>query len=504
MNTKEVFEIITRIELELKNDILNSNNEVWPIFRNTAWHVLTSPVKKSSLKFRRKNFNDLVYFMKNYLVKKVYKLISFLKSKKYKDKDIKIMFLSRTSFLEKEISKKWLDRIVDSIYNVSNKNIPSLKLYFNFNKKLFNLKDNDWMILDLKNRKRVKDDFFYNSNKEFKLIEKELNELTNKFIALSKIEDYSKILKISLKKNLRTYFSYKNLGYELFNKYQSVTKIFLTSWDFPDAMGIISAATEKGISSVDIQHGKQGKYCGSYAGWNVIPTKGFKNLPTSFWCWGDVSVKHIQNQNKQRKIHIPFVGGYTSPFYQNMCGKKLLENKKKQKAIKLLFTIQPPQGDNLDPLPDGLIDLLISKNNILPEKDKRNFFVRIRLHPNAAEKLENYLKLKLGKIYFHKNLSITSNKNHHLYKDFKWATHHLTCYSSCSLEAISFGLPSAVYGKEAMSIFEDEIKNKQLIFLNNAEKKDLEKFVFKEDNILKNDDIKKWMTVKKPSLKDII
>ena len=89
---------------------------------------------------------------------------------------------------------------------------------------------------------------------------------------------------------------------------------------------------------------------------------------------------------------------------------------------------------------------------------KKRIFIRIRLHPNAYETLNDYLRLKLGRLYFSKKLSITSNKKHNLYEDFNWATHHLSCYSSCSLEALAFGLPSAVYGKEAKSIYSTKSK----------------------------------------------
>ena len=54
-------------------------------------------------------------------------------------------------------------------------------------------------------------------------------------------------------------------------------------------MGLISAATKNGVESVDIQHGKQGKYSGAYSGWNLIPKGGYKIYLQNFGV-GEISL----------------------------------------------------------------------------------------------------------------------------------------------------------------------------------------------------------------------
>ena len=102
MQTKEAFKIITKVELKLKNEILNSNSEVWPILRNTAWHVLTTPTHNSSLKISNKKLRNYMSIFKNYLGRNLYHLISLFKNK-YKKKDIKIIFFSKLHFRKRKI-----------------------------------------------------------------------------------------------------------------------------------------------------------------------------------------------------------------------------------------------------------------------------------------------------------------------------------------------------------------------------------------------------------------
>ena len=53
------------------------------------------------------------------------------------------------------------------------------------------------------------------------------------------------------------------------------------------------------------------------------------------------------------------------------------------------------------------------------------------------------------------------------YDDLLWANHHITFYSSCALEALIFGIKSAVYGDEGYKIYEEEIKDKSITHLDN-------------------------------------
>ena len=67
-------------------------------------------------------------------------------------------------------------------------------------------------------------------------------------------------------------------------------------------MGLIAAAHLLGIKSVDIQHGKQGKYQPMYVAGKyrvrICVNADF------FWCWGQKSVDHILSSSPNRKTHL--------------------------------------------------------------------------------------------------------------------------------------------------------------------------------------------------------
>ena len=67
-------------------------------------------------------------------------------------------------------------------------------------------------------------------------------------------------------------------------KTKKLKEMCLTSWYFPDMIGVCAAASELGIKAIDVQHGKQGKYQAMYSGWTKIPESGYALMPDNFWC----------------------------------------------------------------------------------------------------------------------------------------------------------------------------------------------------------------------------
>ena len=139
-------------------------------------------------------------------------------------------------------------------------------------------------------------------------------------------------------------------------------------------MAICAAASQHGIETIDIQHGKQGKYQPMYSGWTRIPSDGYALIPYKFWCWGEPSCKHIMSSCPDRKKHLPFVGGYPwIDYYKNNMTYE--SHQAVQAKITILFTMQAHIATNIDRIPNFIIDFLtISKS-----KDIHLIF---RIHPN--------------------------------------------------------------------------------------------------------------------------
>jgi hypothetical protein len=99
---------------------------------------------------------------------------------------------------------------------------------------------------------------------------------------------------------------------DLFRKVLSVLRpkyIFLKGYYENDSAGLILAAKELGIKTIDIQHGKQGAIHPMYTHWTSLPENGYWSLPDFFWNWGTDSAQNIRRWMNRRQLHEPVVGG---------------------------------------------------------------------------------------------------------------------------------------------------------------------------------------------------
>ena len=84
-------------------------------------------------------------------------------------------------------------------------------------------------------------------------------------------------------------------------------------------------------------------------------------------------------------------------------------------------------------------------------------------------------------------LYILSSKNDScLFDDLNWANHHLTCFSRCAVESLTFNLKSAVFGYLANEIYSEEIESKELIHLKECSFNELSKWLLNNVNNISN------------------
>jgi hypothetical protein len=234
-------------------------------------------------------------------------------------------------------------------------------------------------------------------------------------------------------------------GRSLFISMPQVKRLYLTSWYFPDMMGLTASAKEAGIDVIDVQHGKQGKYQGMYSWWTRIPQDGYRMMPDRFWCWGRPSCEDILRTSPNRTTHRPFIGGYPwIDWYRTFIN---MEAARPKAGRTILFTLQGPQGKSEEPIPDFIVSFL---------KDDRysDWLIRFRNHPNFTDGLD-YCARRLSSV--DRRRFEIADQNRNLYDEFLGSTHHITGYSSCCYEAESFGVPTLLFGDEAQSIYETDI-----------------------------------------------
>lgn len=428
MNTYDAFKKIVYLEQSFNVHSFNwSGHNMWPLLRSIIWFELIFVKNDRLLKLTPfKNFlNKTILY-----IKRKFLYFRFLNLDK-----INFIFFSRPTYLEKVGTDFYIDRIVDPVIDSLDKNTIKTKFYLgdvSFRKKLIHP-----YIPFLLRKYSKKNIFISNRNK----------------IVLQQIEKYLEIKDGQLLKKytqgLKLFISWFDQANNLFKKTKHLKKIYVVSWYFPDMMGICAAANKFNIKTVDLQHGKQGKYNAMYSGWTRIPNKGYSLMPDFFSCWGQPSCDHILNDSVSRKKHIPFVGGYPFLKYwlQSNAANKPMDLPGKK--IKILFTLQPPQGDNKEYIPKFII-------NFLNQQKRKDLILIFKMHPNATNLKEIYLRLLS---HVDPELYCFSSENDSLYDLLSKVTHHITAYSSCCHEASIFNVPSLIFGLDGKKIYEDEIKN---------------------------------------------
>lgn len=267
-------------------------------------------------------------------------------------------------------------------------------------------------------------------------------------IAYSSEIDFQKLL-LRYSSTINIFHCWFQAARHFLDKRKNLRSIYLTSWYFPDMMALVAAARERGITTIDVQHGKQGKFQAMYSGWH-IPSVGYDLMPNIFWNWGKPSAGHILASSPDRMIHRPVIGGFPwLDYYSRHVSIGSTSNSPiTASARRVLITVQPPQGQNIEPIPDFLLDYL---SQYPPE----TFFV-LRCHPNDRNG-PDYCRQRLSGL---PRYLYTIDKSHNnLYDSLITSTHHITAYSSCCYEASAFGVPTLLFGEDARAIYNDEINS---------------------------------------------
>lgn len=402
----------------------NASIDLWPLIRQSVWLcIIRGGIPKQS-----QNIFSRIF----YLLRRFYQVLCSYRFRASLTGTESIAFFSRSVYLQ-FIDGKSTDRVVDPLLFCTPNGIKSAKYYLS-----------SWSI-----------GCTLNFPGFILLPGNSPNTLTLSPHQLIALDEISNILDINsdllIKQTLESLVEFSrwySYGQIFFKKRHSLKFIFVSSWYFPDVMGLIAAAHLLGIKSVDIQHGKQGKYQPMYSGWQ-IPESGYALMPDFFWCWGQKSVDHILSSSPNRKTHLPIIGGYPWLEYSTRILNPKSTFLNSDFSIRIIFTLQPPSQQNANPIPDFVVDFLSD-----PPDD---CFILFRIHPNHRNAL----------FYCQERLSSCSSSSYliddgksSLYELMSSCTHHLTAFSSCCFEASELGLPTLLYGEASRLLYSDEILDK--------------------------------------------
>lgn len=238
--------------------------------------------------------------------------------------------------------------------------------------------------------------------------------------------------------------------------------VFQVCYYYDIAMALNAACRKLGIQTVDIQHGKQGKYHGSYTHWCRVPDAGFELLPDYFWCWGEASVAHIKKWLPAgNERHQAIVGGnrwlakWKVNGHQNEPGEAhtLLGSLKEYDKV-ILVSLQPL----VDLLPEALLEAM--------EQAPVSWKWLIRLHPRDRQKISE-LREKLNALDLER-VEVEASTTLPLYALLRCATHHVTQWSSVCYEALQFKVPSVIIHPAGRSLFSEYIEKGHFLYAESA------------------------------------
>lgn len=431
------------------------NINMWPLVRAQIGFDLSFGRKNPvANQFKRKQtIGDLVKmpYRRTKLFSAKRKFFESVKSLK---SDVQILAYPHTFFKDK-IDDKLYSRYIDPYYEVLKSEYPSLNRMgfkekegeeYNF---YYPNQENDLTCfrnyIELKNYLDSFSNYHKQEIERINTVFAELNEIVFEKFA---IRPFNSALIIFFEEllNSKEYFDC------LFGK-SNVKIIFLDCFYDPFRMGMIASAKNFGIKVIEIQHG--GAEDNVYVPY-LKHDIDYSILPEYLWCWSESDRALMLRHNGDFKYLRPFIGG-------NMWLKKYLRNENKDQSSNfgdyfkdlrrkyekiVLITLQPVF------ISDKVIEHVVLNA-------PQNYFFLVRYHPfNTDEEKENFKARLKSRDNFETDIAGQVS----LFQLFKEVDFQLTHSSTTAMEALAFGLPTAICSEYGYDFYKDQINDGAIMF----------------------------------------
>jgi len=220
--------------------------------------------------------------------------------------------------------------------------------------------------------------------------------------------------------------------------------------------GLIWACRDLDITTVDIQHGKQGILSMGYGKWPSIPDGGYETMPDMFWVWGHESGANLQlgapGQTGMPQCRVTgnmYVGQWVhdTPFDYRRADPDFWHRVDASTKV-ILVTLQPFSVDRA--LPENLVSAMRAS----PE----GWLWVLRMHP-AGRPSPMEIEAWLDRHAVNRgNVVIQESTRHPLYALMRHTNVHVTLWSSCGYEAHCFGVPTLFLDEFARTLYEDYLR----------------------------------------------
>lgn len=264
--------------------------------------------------------------------------------------------------------------------------------------------------------------------------------------------------------NQAEYFVYFNIL-----KKSNVKNILLYCYYNNTMMSIIRAANELNVTTIEYQHSQVTANHFAYSSWRSMQGNGKDFFPSKIWVWRQSDAEYLERQFQYTKKIDYIVGGNLS-----LESSKKVKTVKTDSCIRVLVTLQ---GTGM---PDYIINCLDRHPHLV---------LYLRLHPRYSQDKEICEMLKLK---YKEQIEIDKANSLTLYELFSFVDYHLTNFSGCAIEAEYFDVTNIIYGDRGYLAYENEIKTKKYLFINDQDDLDFifdQKIKYKANSRVEKKDI---------------
>lgn len=461
MDKEELIRKINRIENQFDVGSLTYKGiRIWPAVR--AYLQLQPTI---AAKNKKKRFSDYLRDPLYFLFSLFYCFIIDGKKNHNRLKQSKHLFIFDSSAKLKQ-GDEWINKFAEPLFGF----IPDNESYFFIE---YSLSQKMWV-------KRHSKSYLLNPYYLFFLVKslfrnKQSSSGIKNFDALQEILVKEKI-DLNLRENIlvrrmEKIIRFKGLFLNVLDKVQP--KVVYTSVYYANiSLGLTLAANERGIKTVEIQHGQQGDFHPAYSNWENYPKEKYKMHPDVFWMWGKSNVERIHQWSQNSEIEVLNGGNPWLNYYFNG-QKKPASNlsralKLEQYHKRILVSLQ---------LTETFLNSFIAETIANSSDD---LFWLIRLHPNQLsykDTIEDHLKKKGCS-----NYEIERSTSTPLYEVFSVVDYNITFWSTVAYEAQLFNVKNIIAHPNGKLSMNDYIEKGIFAYADSQKKLEsiIDHFDFKE------------------------
>ncbi|MEQ8428669.1 MAG: hypothetical protein RLT87_02700 [Gammaproteobacteria bacterium] len=468
MQQKDIVELFVRLEKEIDvNAIRCGNIHVWPLIRLELWWALAADDINSIESFQKANISDqslqkpvkpepiAASDIAGKITRKIRRTWQTHRQSRVINnlarKQAKLLFIYYDDERHIDNATKYLNKHLDPIAAIArNKGYKTSGLFLYRGEYPSRMKECalslEPQLLAVKNMTTTASDLELQGSKI-------LDEINNRLPVGARITEEK------IKKLVGSYFLYFKWFCTVIDKLRPQT-VFYTCYYRIETMALNAACRLRGIKTVDVQHGKQGRNHGLYSHWTRIPEQGYEVLPEYFWCWGnDAKTNMLRHRDAVCKRHQPLVGGYawlsqvlSDKHDKNISKPYLASFNDYDKNI--LLCLQPLQ----EPVPTILVEAMLASPT--------DWRWLVRLHPRQINSLEIIRETLQG--HGVKNFEIDEVNAQPLYTTLAKVDVHITNWSTTLIEALIFDIPSIIVSSQGRDIYNEEIEQGVFAYAENS------------------------------------